>query len=52
MKEGWEAVIGMEVHAQLATATKIFCCVPSGPAASRIPIRARFVSACRVLCRY
>src|SRR2546423_1819089 len=25
MKEGWEAVIGMEVHAQLATASKIFC---------------------------
>src|SRR3954466_4776003 len=25
MKEGWEAVIGMEVHAQLSTATKIFC---------------------------
>ena len=25
IKEGWEAVIGMEVHAQLATATKIFC---------------------------
>src|SRR6476661_1710130 len=25
MKPGWEAVIGMEVHAQLATATKIFC---------------------------
>jgi len=25
MKEGWEAVIGMEVHAQLATETKIFC---------------------------
>ncbi len=25
MKEGWEAVIGMEIHAQLATATKIFC---------------------------
>ena len=25
MKEGWEPVIGMEVHAQLATATKIFC---------------------------
>jgi len=25
MKKGWEAVIGMEVHAQLATATKIFC---------------------------
>jgi len=25
MKEGWEAVIGMEIHAQLATGTKIFC---------------------------
>jgi aspartyl-tRNA(Asn)/glutamyl-tRNA(Gln) amidotransferase subunit B len=25
IKEGWEAVIGMEIHVQLATATKIFC---------------------------
>lgn len=25
MKEGWEAIIGMEIHAQLATNTKIFC---------------------------
>ena len=25
MKKGWEAVIGMEIHAQLATETKIFC---------------------------
>ncbi|MCO5333524.1 MAG: Asp-tRNA(Asn)/Glu-tRNA(Gln) amidotransferase subunit GatB [Pyrinomonadaceae bacterium] len=25
IKEGWEAVIGMEIHTQLATATKIFC---------------------------
>ncbi len=25
MKEGWEAVIGMEIHTQLATNTKIFC---------------------------
>ncbi len=25
MKDGWEAVIGMEIHAQLATVTKIFC---------------------------
>lgn len=25
MKEGWEAVIGMEIHAQLATESKIFC---------------------------
>lgn len=25
MKEGWEAVIGLEVHAQLKTVSKIFC---------------------------
>jgi aspartyl/glutamyl-tRNA(Asn/Gln) amidotransferase, B subunit len=25
MKNGWEAIIGMEIHAQLATDTKIFC---------------------------
>src|SRR5215510_3662463 len=25
VKEGWEAVIGLEVHAQLNTASKIFC---------------------------
>src|SRR4028118_681620 len=25
MKNGWEAIIGMEIHAQLSTNTKIFC---------------------------
>ncbi len=25
MKNGWEAVIGLEIHAQLSTETKIFC---------------------------
>ncbi len=25
MKQGWEAVIGMEIHTQLATESKIFC---------------------------
>lgn len=25
MKNGWEAIIGMEIHAQLAAETKIFC---------------------------
>lgn len=28
MKEGWEAVIGMEIHTQLATDSKIFCSCP------------------------
>jgi aspartyl-tRNA(Asn)/glutamyl-tRNA(Gln) amidotransferase subunit B len=42
MKEGWEAVIGMEIHAQLATATKIFCSCPidveSEPNANTCPV--------------
>ena len=29
MKEGWEAVIGLEIHAQLSTETKIFCGCPT-----------------------
>ncbi len=27
---GWETVIGLEVHAQLRTQTKIFCGCPTG----------------------
>ncbi|HEV7699927.1 MAG TPA: Asp-tRNA(Asn)/Glu-tRNA(Gln) amidotransferase subunit GatB, partial [Pyrinomonadaceae bacterium] len=42
MKEGWEAVIGMEIHAQLATETKIFCSCPidvaSEPNANTCPV--------------
>ena len=30
MKNGWEAIIGMEIHAQLATETKIFCTCATG----------------------
>jgi aspartyl-tRNA(Asn)/glutamyl-tRNA(Gln) amidotransferase subunit B len=30
MKDGWEAIIGMEIHAQLATETKIFCACATG----------------------
>ena len=29
MSEGWEAVIGLEVHVQLATSTKLFCGCPT-----------------------
>lgn len=29
MKNGWEAIIGLEIHAQLATRTKIFCACPT-----------------------
>lgn len=29
MKNGWEAIIGLEIHAQLSTKTKIFCACPT-----------------------
>jgi aspartyl-tRNA(Asn)/glutamyl-tRNA(Gln) amidotransferase subunit B len=29
MKNGWEAIIGMEIHVQLSTRTKIFCACPT-----------------------
>jgi aspartyl-tRNA(Asn)/glutamyl-tRNA(Gln) amidotransferase subunit B len=42
MKEGWEAIIGMEIHAQLATETKIFCGCATGfgdePNANTCPV--------------
>ena len=42
MKNGWEAIIGMEIHAQLATETKIFCgCATSfgdNPNANTCPV--------------
>lgn len=30
MSEGWETVVGLEVHCELATATKLFCACPNG----------------------
>jgi aspartyl-tRNA(Asn)/glutamyl-tRNA(Gln) amidotransferase subunit B len=42
MKNGWEAIIGMEIHAQLATETKIFCACASAfgdePNANTCPV--------------
>jgi len=42
MKNGWEAIIGMEIHAQLATETKIFCACASSfgdePNANTCPV--------------
>ncbi len=29
MRNGWEAIIGMEIHVQLSTETKIFCACPT-----------------------
>ena len=29
LPDGWEMVIGLEVHCELATETKLFCCCPN-----------------------
>ena len=43
MNDGWEAVIGLEVHAQLRTATKMFCGCPTDFGA---PVNARVCPVC------
>ncbi|MEB3298434.1 MAG: Asp-tRNA(Asn)/Glu-tRNA(Gln) amidotransferase subunit GatB [Candidatus Sericytochromatia bacterium] len=53
MKAGWEAVIGLEVHAELATRTKIFCACPTAfgqpPNAQACPVCAGLPGALPVL---
>ena len=50
MMSEWEAIIGVEVHVELKTATKAFCACPTDfgmePNTAVCPI-----SECRVLCR-
>ena len=49
---GWELVVGLEVHCELSTATKLFCGCPTPSAPSRTPTCVRCASASPGRCRW
>ena len=48
----YEPVIGLEIHVQLLTATKIFLRLPDRFGAPPTPISVRSAWVCRARCRY
>lgn len=48
----YEAVIGLEIHSELKTRTKIFCGCATSSERNRIPTSARSVWDCPASCRW
>ena len=44
---GWEAVIGLEIHVQLATESKLFCAASTGLGLNQTPMSIQSHSVCR-----
>ena len=51
LPDEWELVVGLEVHVELATQTKLFCGCANEFSTDPTPTSARCASGCRVRCR-